>query len=134
MVAELLSLFKQWHKGDDMNITVEQIGLGITFLVGLISGIAYLLKSIKTWISKSFKDEFKPINEKIDNLQSRIEEVDMGAVKNYLVTFLSDIEKDNLIDEIERERFWEQYEHYKKIGGNSYIERKVEQLKKEGKL
>lgn len=116
------------------SITIGDIGLVVGFLVALVSGIAYLLKQIKTWISKAFKDEFEPINKKIDSLQERVEQVDMGAVKNYLVTFLSDVEKESLIDEIERERFWEQYEHYKKIGGNSYIERKVEQLKSEGKL
>ena len=43
-------------------------------------------------------------------------------------------EQDEPIDEIERERFWEQYEHYVKCGGNSYIQRKVENLKQAGKL
>ena len=58
----------------------------------------------------------------------------MQACKNYLVSFLSDVEKDELTDEIERERFWEQYQHYTEHGGNSYIKRKVEKLKSEGKL
>lgn len=116
------------------DITLGQIGLVVTFLVGLIGGLAFISNQIRIWITKALEKEFKPINEKIDNLQEQVIQVDMGAVKNYLVSFLSDVEKDNPIDEIERERFWEQYEHYLKIGGNSYIKRKVEQLTSEGKL
>ena len=116
------------------DLTVEQVGLCITFLVGVITGIAFLLNQIKKWIQNALKDEFEDVNKKIDDLSSTVKQVDMGAVKNYLVSFLSDVEKDNPIDEIERERFWEQYEHYLKIGGNSYIKRKVEQLTSEGKL
>lgn len=58
----------------------------------------------------------------------------MQACKNYLVSFLSDVEKNHPIDETERERFWEQYQHYTEHGGNSYIKRKVEHLQSEGKL
>ena len=115
-------------------ITLEQIGMIITFIVGMISGIAYIHKITKQWINKSLKEELDPVLDKLDDLQGNIRDVDMGAVKNYLVSFLADVEKDNLIDEIEKERFWEQYEHYQKIGGNSYVTRKVEQLKNDGKL
>ena len=116
------------------NLTVEQIGLFVTYMVALISGIAFILNKAKVWITKSLSDEFKPINDKIDDLQSDLKQVDMNACKNYLVSFLSSIDKGKPIDEIEKERFWEQYEHYQKIGGNSYVTRKVEHLKKEGKL
>lgn len=115
-------------------ITLGQIGMTITFLVGIIGGIGYVIKHMKEWISKALSDQLQSIDGKIEGLQTRIENVDMNACKNYLVDFLSRVEKGDLIDEIERERFWEQYQHYIHIGGNSYIKRKVEQLKKEGKL
>lgn len=115
-------------------ITLEQVGYFITYLVALITGIAFILNKAKVWITKSLKDEFTPINEKIDGLQTDIKQVDMNACKNYLVRTLGDIEKDKSLDEIEIERLWEQYEHYQKIGGNSYVTRKVENLKKGGKL
>lgn len=115
-------------------LTLGEIGLAVTFLVGLLTGIGVLYGKIKGWVSKAFKEEFKPFNEKIDNLSKRIDEVDLGSVKNYLVSYLSDIEKNEKIDEIEKERFFEQYEHYQKIGGNSYIKHKVDKLKAEGKI
>lgn len=115
-------------------ITLGQVGLAVTFIVGLIGGIGYLKTNIRQWISDSLKDEFKSIDDKMVKLQDRIDAVDMQACKNFLVARLADVEKGNTLDEIERERFWEQYEHYSEIGGNSYIHIKVEQLKADGRL
>lgn len=116
------------------NLTVEQVGYFITYLVALITGIAFLTNKAKTWIAKSLKDEFVPINDKIDDLTEKVDAVDKNSCKNYIVRCLADFERDESISETEKERFWEQYEHYQNIGGNSYVTRKVEGLKKEGKL
>lgn len=115
------------------NITLGQIGLAVTFVVGLITGIGYLGKHVKTWIADALKEQLDDINEKITELSGKIDDVDMNATKNFLVARLSEIEQSQL-NEIEAERFWEQYEHYHSIGGNSYIDQKVEKLKSMGKL
>lgn len=115
-------------------ITIGQIGLAVTFVVGLITGITALIKSIKKWLFSAFKDDFDQINSKIDQVQKRVDDVDVAHCKNYLVSFLSGVDQGREIDDIELERFWEQFQHYESIGGNSYIHRKVEQLKSEGKL
>lgn len=115
-------------------VTLGQIGLAVTFLVGLGGGIAVLVKSLKKTLKSALKDDFESLNKKIDQMQKRVEEVDLASCKNYLVRFLSDVDQGREIDEIEMERFWEQFQHYETIGGNSYIHRKVEQLKKQGKL
>ena len=115
-------------------VTIGQIGLAITFLVGLITGIGFLSKQMKSWITKSMKEPLDTIKTDIKSINERINEVDKNACKNFLVARLSEIEQGNQLEEIESERFWEQYQHYIEIGGNSYIKRKVEQLIKEGKL
>ena len=117
-----------------MNITVAQIGAAVTFLVGLITGIAFLYSKLKGWLTKLFNEQLNSINASIKGLEKRIDAVDTEACKNYLVDFLSRVDKGQEVDEIERERFWEQYQHYKTIGGNSYIKHKVEQLEKDGRL
>lgn len=109
-------------------ITIGQIGLAVAFLVALISGLGYLITQVKRWITKLLEAQFKEINDRIDSLQKQMENVDLESCKNYLVQFLSDVEKGAVIDEIQRERFWEQFEHYTNAGGNSYIKNKVEQL------
>ena len=116
------------------NITIGEIAVAVALIVGLITGLAFLVKQVKSFLANMFKEEFDTLNKKMDNLQTRIDDVDMASCKNYLVYFLSNVDQGQQIDEIEKERFWEQYQHYEKIGGNSYIKRKVEQLKAEGKL
>lgn len=116
------------------NVTLGQIGLAVTFLVGLITGLGYLKKHLKDWVGQAVKDQIDTLKTDIDGVKKRLDDVDMESCKNFLVVFLSDVEKKTPIDEIQKERFWEQYEHYTKNGGNSYIRRKVEQLKSEGKL
>jgi len=116
------------------SITIGGLVAGIALLVAFIQGVKYLRNSIKEWMTESLHDQFGDITNKLETLQTKIDEVDMGTCKNFLVARLAEVEKGSHLNEIERERFWEQYEHYCKIGGNSYIQRKVEELKAEGKL
>lgn len=115
-------------------ITLGQIGLAVTFCVGLFSGISYLHKHLKEWIAQSLKEQLDSIKSDIKGLHTRIDEVDMESSKNFLVRVLSDIEQESQVDEVERLRFWEAYQHYSKLGGNSYIRDKVEKLQRAGKL
>ena len=115
-------------------ITLGEIGIAVAFLVALISGLGYLVTQVKKWITKLLEQQFQEIYDRIDNLQKQMEIVDMESTKNYLVGFLSDVEKGAMIDEIQKERFYEQYEHYQKAGGNSYIKQKVEQLQSKNYL
>ena len=115
-------------------ITLGDIAVAVTFIVGLLTSAGYLRKHFKDWLEQTFTSQFDELKTQINGLSDRIDEVDMEACKNYLVIFLSDIERGGQIDEIEKERFWEQYERYIRAGGNSYIKRKVENLVKEGRL
>ena len=116
------------------NITIGYIIGGVVLLAGFIKGVSELKKSVKEWITNLLKESFDSLSAKLTILQERIDDVDISTCKNFLVARLSEIERGNPLDEIERERFWEQYEHYLAIGGNTYIQRKVEQFKSEGKL
>ncbi len=100
---------------------MEQITLGdlarwAAFVVALGGSIATIIRGVK----KAVEAIILPLS--LDN------------AKNYLVPFLSKVERGEPVDEIELERFHEQFEHYRQIGGNSYIKAKVEKLQKAGKL
>ena len=116
------------------NITLGDISLAVTFLGGLIGGIGYLHKNLKIWMANALDEQLKSIDKELQDLSSRLEKVDLDTCKDFLVMRISSLERGTTLCEIEKERFWEEYEHYLKIGGNSYISMKVEQLKKEGKL
>lgn len=119
-------------------ITLGEIALALAFLAGLagsiIGGVKMISSSLKKWILKGFDERFIPMKNELDALKNRVEDVDMETCKNFLVRFLADVEKGEQIDEIERERFYEQFEHYTSKGGNSYIRQKFEKLHRQGRL
>lgn len=113
---------------------IENAALILTMLAGIVANSIFLYKNIGTLLDKVLENKTKKINDKIDTLGTKVDEVDMNATRNFLVRCLHDFENDREIDETEKERFWEQYDHYIKHGGNSYIKAKVEKFVKEGKL
>lgn len=129
---------------------MEQITIGqiIDFAIRLaafIGAVGVIIKVVMNSFTKVLKKELKPFEDKIDELEEarvvqhqdtieRINNVQLYSDKNFLVRFLADIEQNNKVDEVERERFYEVYRDYKELGGNSYIQHKVEKLQKEGKL
>lgn len=104
------------------NITLGDISNVMIWIIGFGTSTATIIVAIR----KAIASAFKPINKKIDD-------VDLNATKNFLVRCLADVERHG-IDDVTKMRFYEQYEHYTKLGGNSYILSEVERFKKEGKL
>lgn len=115
-------------------ITIGQISMVIAFIVALWKGLDFIADKGKLSIKKQLEDVLKPTNEKIDKLDKKMDDVDLNSTKNFLVSCMDDIKNKESHDPIILERFWEQYEHYIKLGGNSYIKNEVEKLKKEGKI
>ena len=100
---------------------MEQITLGdlarwAAFAVALGGSIAAIIKGVKNAVEKL------------------LEPLSLDNAKNYLVPFLSKVERGEPVDEIELERFHEEYTFYTNHGGNSYIKSRVAKLQKEGKL
>lgn len=120
------------------SITLGDISGALVFIAGLLTSGGLIARYCVKSIGKVVKEETKPINDSIKNLQVHLDDVDMANCKNYLVNFLSKVQcKGDFCQKItseERERFWENYDHYIAMGGNSYVKNSVEKLKKEGKL
>ena len=104
------------------NVTLGQISNIMLWVIGFGTATLTIVGAVK----KAIASAFRPIDKKIDN-------VDLNATKNFLVRSLADVERHG-IDQVTKLRFYEQYEHYQKLGGNSYIKDEIERLKKEGKL
>lgn len=115
-------------------ITIGEAAVALTFIVGLISGALYLRTNLQKWVRSAVKPQMDEIGDKVESLKQDVRRVDLEACKNYLVIVLSEIERGKDLDEIERARFWEQYQHYTSSGGNTYIKRRVEQYIDSGKI
>lgn len=97
-------------------ITLGDIATWAAFVVALGGSVAAIIKGVQKVVEKLLL----PLS--LDN------------AKNYLVPFLSKVERGEPVDEIELERFHEEYQFYTDHGGNSYVRSRVEKLKKTGKL
>lgn len=116
------------------NITIGEISIVISFLVALIGGISILFNYLKKALKSLFKEELEPIKEQVSKNNQLIQEVDMNATKNYLSKCFNDIRKGQQLSEANIQRIYEQMEHYSQLGGNSYIHKEFDDLKKEGLL
>ena len=102
------------------NMTLNEFSNLLAFIITLISSIGTLLFGIKTILNK----QLKPLEENIENL-------DRNQCKNYLVSFLADVERGENFDEALIKRAYDVYDHYvKDLKGNSYIHDKWEKLMK----
>lgn len=98
------------------NITLGDLARWAAFAVALGGSIAAIIRGVNKAVGKL------------------LEPLSLDNAKNYLVPFLSKVERGEPVDEIELERFHEEYTFYTNHGGNSYIKSRVAKLQKEGKL
>ena len=99
-------------------LTLGEILTALTFLVSFIGALSYLSNVLKKQVDKTLKP-----------IQDSIKDLDVSQCKNFLVRFLADIEQGNPIDEVEKERAYEIYDHYTNdLNQNSYIHKRWNEL------
>ena len=118
------------------NITIGQIAVAVAFIAALITGGVKIKDAVKKWLEGLLKSQFDAqkketddIKKSVNDLKGQLDKVDLENCKNYLVTYLAEVERGEPKDAIESQRFWEEYQHYCDKGGNSYIKEKVSKLK-----
>jgi len=116
------------------SITLGEISNVLIFIAGVLASGGAIAGFMSKRFGKIMSEQLKPTNEKLDSLAESIDEVDMANCKNFLVQSISELENGRELDKVAQERFWENYDHYTNMGGNSYIHTAVEKLKKENKL
>lgn len=116
------------------NVTLGGISDGLVLIAGILGSGGAIIVFLSKYLRKIIKEMLNPIEKKMDDVSSTVSQVDMDNCKNYLVQTISTLEAGRTVDKVALERFWENYDHYTKLGGNSYIHTAVENLKKEGKL
>ena len=86
-------------------------------------------------IKAAVKEELGQLSSEIKELQNELRKEDKEKTKNFLVARLNEIENGETWSGIERQRFYEQYDHYTNdLNGNTYIKKAVEAHEKEGKI
>lgn len=116
------------------SITLGDIAKALAFLAALGGSVVAIVSAIKKALDGLFKEQMDEINRRLDQQEKSIQKIDLENCKNFLVSYLAKAEVDAAYDEIETQRFWEEYQHYTEAGGNSYIKEKVKKLQQQGKL
>lgn len=98
----------------------------VEIIVAIITGFVTLTISIINLITNKK-------NVKKSDLIEQINKVQLDNCKNYIVQQISAADRRDL-SAAEKERYWENYDTYISLGGNSYIHSETERLKKEGKI
>ena len=98
----------------------------VEIIVAIITGFVTLTISIISLITNKK-------NVKKSDLIEQINKVQLDNCKNYIVQQISAADRRDL-SAAEKERYWENYDTYISLGGNSYIHSETERLKKEGKI
>lgn len=105
------------------NITIGQVATTLAFLVGLIGSIKYI---------------FDLFNKKVDNtlnpLVKKIDDLELQSIKTDLTNFISDVEHEVPKSQIQKLNAHELYDRYNELGGNSYIHEHWEKLIDKGKI
>ena len=117
------------------NITIGNIDTTLKFIIELVGAIVTIYFAVKKAVDKAFE----PVNTRIDQMEhtmnKRMDDVELQAIKNFLVQELTEIKRDAYpIDEMTKKRFFEEYDAYISKGQNSYIKHEVEECQKKGLL
>ena len=117
------------------SITLGQLAAAAAFIVAL--GVGF--KTLKGWtvdaVKAAVKEELAQLSGEIKDLREELRKEDKEKTKNFLVARLNEIENGETWSEIERQRFYEQYDHYTNdLNGNTYIKKAVEVHEAEGKI
>ena len=114
--------------------TIGQLAAAIALVAGIITGLGVISKLVSKAASNWLQKSLEPICEKLDSIDSRFDAFDMDRCKDYLVQFVGRIDRGYEPSVTELERFYENYDRYTELGGNSYVKTEVQRLSAAGKL
>lgn len=112
-----------------MNITLSQIGAFLGLIAGIITSGGVIIALMQKVLKKTIKNELEPMSIQIEKISEDVKTLDTNQCKNFLVRFLADVEQGNELDEVEKERAYEVYDHYTNdLKQNSYIHKRWNEL------
>lgn len=103
----------------------------VEIIVAMVTGIPAIITLIVTTNTNKRVKKQEDLRTEYIGLFNNIQ---LDNCKNYLVQAIAKVESGQNLTPVEKERYWENYDTYVKLGGNSYIHSKTERLEKEGKL
>lgn len=112
-----------------MKNLIEQIT--VADIVGFIIGLVAFAKAVEYIVSVLSSNFLNTVRKSIEPISRRLDDIDKEQCKNYLINCFHE---DRELSEFEKQRVHEVYQHYRELGGNSYIKEEFERMQDEGKF
>lgn len=102
--------------------TIISIATVLNAILVIMNFISKIKKPVDNAVEKKFEEALKPINDKLEVIDTRIDKLDKNECKNYLTEFLEDIKNSVPKSDIQIQRATEVYDHYiNDLHLNTYI-------------
>lgn len=119
---------------EHISVIIISIATFLNAILAICSFISKIKKPVDNAVDNKFKEALKPIDEKLEIIDTRIDKLDKNQCKNYLTEFLEDIKNGIPQSDIQIQRATEVYDHYiNDLHLNTYIHDSWEKLMKGGK-
>ena len=103
-------------------MTIISIATVLNAILVIMNFISKIKKPVDNAVEKKFEEALKPINEKLEVIDTRIDKLDKNQCKNYLTEFLEDVKNGIPKSDIQIQRATEVYDHYiNDLHLNTYI-------------
>lgn len=123
------------YNGGMESVTLGDVSGALAFIAGMLVSGGAVIVFIKKMLSKILQEELKPINDKIDAVGVKVDQVDVDNSKNYLQQTFSALDAGEKLDSVAIQRFYEVYDHYTDdLHLNSWVHTEKNRLEAEGKL
>lgn len=123
------------------DLQLQQIYDLFTLVLGFLGGAAAMKKYLDTGFKKIFsplvEESLKPIHDDVitikkqqEELSTKVEDLELGECRNFLVRFIEDVKSGEPVGTTEIERYYEVRDRYYALGGNGYIHAAAEEIEK----
>lgn len=123
------------------DLQLQQIYDLFTLILGFLGGVAAMKKYIDVGFKKIFsplvEESLKPIHDDVitikkqqEELSGKVEDLELGECRNFLVRFIEDVKSGEPVGTTEIERYYEVRDRYYALGGNGYIHAAAEEIEK----
>lgn len=119
---------------DKIYLVIISIATFLNAIIAICSFLGKAKKPVDKVVDNKFQEALKPINNKLNTIDDRIDKLDKNQCKNYLTEFLEDVKNGIPKSDIQVQRATEVYDHYiNDLHLNTYIHDNWEKYMKGGR-
>ena len=117
----------------NLQIILSIIGSSLAILGSVIGFITWLMKRIMKAIEKKMTEKVNEIGNKVDKIHNQLDEQEKWRLRDNILMFAQILRNTPDIENVSENIFnniFQDYDKYKKLGGNSFVDSEMEYINK----